>query len=356
MVEDESMRKLQAALIIILVLEMACTLGYAGALPGPPSGTASQAKEDDRLPIHPQEKWQFFVSPYIWIPGINITLNSLRRSQGTNIAWWDVASTLFSNSIGVMGRAEAWKGRWGVYVDGYYTYVGASDSQVGTSREGSFGPVDFTLDKQIHLDGTFIRVGIPGQLSGNITLTPSGSAKYISRIGSLDIGGRFLVGTRPLSASKPLPVLSMELLGGLRFNSINQYLRINLSNVRIGNVSVDFRRFSLSGNHQSIKNGAYVVDYTLQFFEPFLGARFGLWLTPKMLVSLKGDVGGFGFVVNNNVTCNLEALVGYRFHKNIYAYGGYKARGSWYDLGEDLAKLSVTGWVHGPVIGTTFTF
>uniref|UniRef100_A0A7C3UXS5 Uncharacterized protein n=1 Tax=Desulfobacca acetoxidans TaxID=60893 RepID=A0A7C3UXS5_9BACT len=350
------MKKIQVVLGIILILVMTGTPGHAAAPPGAPSEEATKVKEDDRLPIHQQEKWQFFVSPYIWIPGVNMTTTSLRKDVNTNVPWWDTAAALFSKTIGVMGRAEAWKGRWGLYVDGYFTYLGFSDSQVGATRHKSFGPVDFTLDKQVHLDGVSLNLGIPGQVSGNVTLTPSGSVKYIGRVGSLDLGGRFLVGTRPLTAGKPLPVLSLELLGGLRFNSINQYLRINLRDIKIGNTSIDIHRFSLSGNHQSIKGGSLVVDYTLQFFEPFLGARLGLWLTPKWLVSLKGDVGGFGFVVNNNVTCNLEALLGYRFHKNVYAYGGYKARGSWYDLGEDLAQINFSGWFHGPVMGMTFTF
>ncbi len=350
------MKKLQTVLVIILALAVACTSGFAAPPSESPSEAAAKAADDARLPIHQQEKWQFFVSPYVWIPGVNITTTTLRKDVNTNVPWWDTAAALFSKTIGVMGRAEAWKGRWGIYVDGYFTYLGFSDSQVGASRQKTFGPVDFTLDKQVNLDGLRVNLGIPGQVSGNITLTPSGSVKYISRVGSLDLGGRFLVGTWPLSAGKPLPVFSLELLGGLRFNSINQYLRINLRDVRIGNVSVDFHRLYISGRHQTIKGGSFVVDHTLQFFEPFLGARLGFWLTPKVLVSLKGDVGGFGFVVNNNVTCNLEALVGYRVHKNIYAYAGYKARGFWYDLGEDLAQINLSGWFHGPVLGTTFTF
>ena len=349
------MRKVQAFLVIILMLGM-CALGYAGEPPGTMSEKASKATEDDRLPIYQQEKWQFFVSPYIWLFGVNLTTTSLKGSDGTNVAWWDVASTLFSDSIGGMGRVEAWKGRWGLYVDGYYTYFGTSGSEVGATREKTFGPVDFTLNKQIYLDGIRINVGIPGNLRGNVTLTPSGDGKYISRIGSLDMGGRFLVGTWPINAEKPLPVLSLELLGGLRFNSINQYLRINLSNIKVGNVNVDLRRFSLSGDHQSIKNGCYVIDYTIQFFEPFLGSRVSFWVNKKFLLTLKGDVGGFGFVAYNNVTCNLEALLGYRFHKNIYAYAGYKARGTWLDLGEGLAQISLNGWVHGPVLGTAFMF
>lgn len=349
------MRKLQAVLVIILVLAVPCTPGFVAAPPGTPPETAAQAKDEDRLPIHKQDQWQFFVSPYLWIPGVNLTTTSLRGSQSVNVPWWDVASVLFSDTIGVMGRAEAWRGRWGVYLDSYFMYVGLSDSKVD-AKNRSFGPVDFTLSKQANLGGATIRLNIPGQASGTVTLIPSGSAKYILRLVSTDIGGRFLVGAWPMEADKPLPVCSLEVLGGLRFNSINQYLRINLSNIRIGNANVDVRRFSLSANRVTIKNGSYTIDYNLQFFEPFIGLRVGFWLTPKVVLSLKGDVGGFGLVVNNNVSCNLEALLGYRFHKNVYAYAGYKARGIWNDLGDDLAQVKLSGWLHGPVLGVTYTF
>jgi hypothetical protein len=338
--------------------------GYAEEGTDNPPGAASitpeaaeKTKEDDRLPIHKQDEWQFFLTPYMWITGINANVNTLKKTTTTAIPWWDVASTIFSKSIGIMGRAEAWKGRWGFFLDGYYTYVGASGSQVGASKEKTFGPVDFTINKQIHLGGLNINVPIQGQIGpGNVTLTPSGSVKYISRIGNLDLGLRFLVGTWPLSGEKPLPALSLEILGGPRFNSINQYMRINLSAVKIANVPIDIGRFSLVGKHQTVKNGSLVIDYTNQYFEPFLGARLGLWLTPKFIVNLKGDVGGFGLVGDNHVDCNLEALLGYRFTKHIYAWAGYRAHGAWYDFGKDLVQINLAMWAHGPVLGMTYAF
>ncbi len=51
----------------------------------------------------------------------------------------------------------------GVYLDGYFTYVGASDSQVGATQEHTLGPVDFTINKQIRLGGLNINVPIPGR-------------------------------------------------------------------------------------------------------------------------------------------------------------------------------------------------
>ena len=148
-------------------------------------------------------------------------------------------------------------------------------------------------------------------------------------MGSLALGARFLVGTWALNADKPMPALSLELLGGPRFNSINQYIRINLSALRIANIIIDIGRFSLTAKHQSVKNGVYTIDFNRSYFEPFVRPRTGLWLTPKVLVSLKGDVGGFGLVANDHVDCNFEGLVGYRVHKNIYLYAGYRARGFW---------------------------
>ncbi len=221
------------------------------------------------------------MSPYIWIPGVNLNINALRASTSTNIPWWDIASRLFTNAIGVMGRAEAWKGRWGLYFDGYYTYLGGSGSQVGATRTQSLGPVNFAIDRPVTVDGATFRLNIPGQASGSISLTPSGSASYISRVVSLDMGGRYLVGTRSWQPDREFPVLSLEILGGVRFNSFNQFLKINYSAVRVGQVNVDFRRFSLSAEHQSIINGSYTLDATLQVVEPFIGPRIYIWFNPK---------------------------------------------------------------------------
>ncbi|MEJ2671757.1 MAG: hypothetical protein P8168_06045 [Deltaproteobacteria bacterium] len=221
----------------------------------------------------------------------------------------------------------------------------------------TFGPVDFTLNKQIHIGGITINVPIPGTIGpGNITLTPSGSVKYISRLGNLDLGARFLVGIWPLKDKEPLPAVSLELLGGPRFNSINQYVRINLSTIRVGNVPIDLRKFSLVGKHEIIKSGSYVLSYTNQYFEPFLGARLGFWRSQKFLVTIMADTGGFGLVADDHVDCNCEAMVGYRVSKHFYTWIGYKAIGSWYNLGQNLVQIDFSGWAHGPIVGTTYTF
>ena len=56
----------------------------AGTSPGAASITpeaVEKTKEDDRLPIHKQDEWQFFLSPYVWIPGINANRQHLEGNH-----------------------------------------------------------------------------------------------------------------------------------------------------------------------------------------------------------------------------------------------------------------------------------
>ena len=114
------MRGLKAAITIILLLVL-CTAAYSQepATTKEQSGSAQEkaaaAKEDDRLPIY-KEGWQFFLAPYLWIPGAHIDLSHQGRFSGTTVAdvpWYDIVPLLFSKVMGGMGRVEIWNGRWG---------------------------------------------------------------------------------------------------------------------------------------------------------------------------------------------------------------------------------------------------
>ena len=171
--------------------------------------------EDTRPPIQKQDDWQLSLSPYVWIPGSNATTTTLKKSSTVVVPWWDVASELFSNAFGTMGRAEVWKGRWGAFLDGYYTYLRASGNFSGPEEKKTLGPYNFALNKQVNDGGVITNVSIPVQVGpGTLTLIPSGSVKFISRMGNLDMGLRFLVGTLPLNTEKPLPTAVLRDSGG----------------------------------------------------------------------------------------------------------------------------------------------
>ena len=93
-------------------------------------------------------------------------------------------------------------------------------------------------------------------------------------------------------------------------------------------------------------------EITRSYVEPFLGLRLGLWLNDKALFTFRGTVGGFALFNDNNLDSDLELSFGYRVHKNIYAYLGYRARYDQFHTSE----LDFSAWLHGPIVGAVFAF
>jgi hypothetical protein len=153
-----------------------------------------------------------------------------------------------------------------------------------------------------------------------------------------------MVGTIPLNADKPLPVVSCELLGGLRYTYLNQDTSLGLNATLTGPL----------GREQINRGGSWFDAVHLSIAEPFVGLRLGLWFTPKINLLLKADCGGFGVVTDNNVDSVLEALVGYQVHKNIRIYGGY--RGRYFSGSSSTKDIAAHGWFHGPMLGSVFSF
>lgn len=162
------MKALRPAIIVLLLLVSGPIQGYAAtAESSTPPDAVAQAKEDDRVPIHKQDQWQFFVSPYLWVPGASLNTTFSDHTSSASVSWYDIVPHLFSNAIGVMGRFEAWKGRWGIYVDSYYIYVGDSVSDSA---------------------GKTIFLGSRGRIPVKLLL--NGDLKFISRAASVDFGPR----------------------------------------------------------------------------------------------------------------------------------------------------------------------
>ena len=184
----------------------------------------------------------------------------------------------------------------GLISDTNFIYIGDSVS-AGGARELKLNPKRLPMAIPVRL-----------QLSGDL--------KIWSRLLWQDVGLRYLLGTVPLNADKPLPVVSFELLGGLRYTYYNQDTSLGLNATLTGP----------SGGEQITRGGSFFDAVHRSIVEPFVGMRIGLWFTPKVNLLLKVDCGGFGFVAYNNVDSVLEALLGYQVHKNIRIYGGYRGR------------------------------
>ena len=270
-----------------------------------------------------KDDWQFFVAPYMWMVGVNINISKQGTRGATAAAkfpWYDIVPDYFSKVFGAMGRIEVWKGRWGFFVDNVYLYVG------DTVSGGASKKIDLA------------NVPLPVHLIG------SGNLKLIIRQGFLDVGGRYLLGTLPLSSDKPLPLLSCELLGGVRYNWFNQS----------ASLGVDATLTGPAGHQQITKGKDFDLSSSYMVVEPFLGLRTGFWFTEKLNLLLRADIGGFGFVAYEDFNSNLEALVGYKVHDQIRLYLGYRGRYYYFNKGSDAVKSH--GWYNGPVVGAVFSF
>ena len=323
---------LRLAMMSAMLITLAWQAGLAADTPIPPNepgavaAKTDTAKEDDRLPIY-REGWQFFVAPYLWVPGVHLDLSHQGKFSGTNVAnvpWYELVPLLFSKAMGGMGRVEVWYGKWGVFSDTTFLYIGESIS-AGGARELKLNP------KQL-----------PGTIPVRLQL--SGDLKLWTRLLWQDVGVRYLLGSLPLKADKPLPVVSFELLGGLRYTYYNQDSSLNLDATLTGP----------SGQQQISRGGNLFSAVQFSIFEPFVGMRVGVWFTPKLNLLLRADCGGFGFVAYNNVDSVLEALIGYQVHKNIRIYGGYRAR--YFSSSDNTKDIAIHGWFHGPMLGAAFNF
>jgi hypothetical protein len=318
------MKGLKTTIMIILVLVFSTAaysqeLALATEQPTSAQEKAAKAKDDDLLPIYKQG-WQFIVAPYLWIPGANINLARQGRFSGTtsvDVPWYNLVPLLFSQAIGAMARVEVWHGRWGFFSDTVFMYVSDSVSGGGS--------------KEILVNSGTARINLSGHL------------KIWTRLLWQDVGARFLVGSVPLKADKPLPVLSCELLGGLRYAYYNQDTRLGVN-----------ATLTAQGTEPLSQGGSFTDSLIMSVVEPLLGVRLGFWFTPRLNLLLRGDVGGFGIVAYKSVDSVLEALVGYQVHENIRLYGGYRAL--YFARNGDAKGLAVHAWFHGPMLGAAYNF
>ena len=315
------MKVLRTTIFIILFLSL-CTAAYPREEPGAAKGEsvsikekAAPAKDDDLLPFG-REGWRIVVAPYMWIPGSNLNINQGGDTTKADVPWWDIIPVLFSKAIGGMGSVEIWYNRWGFFSDTNFLYLSESVSG-GGAREVQLQNIPVRLD-----------------LSGNV--------RVWTRLLWQDVGVRRLVGAGSLRAGRPLPAVSVELFGGLRYTYVNQDLKIELNATLTGP----------PGTGQITRGGASYTKSELSFIEPLVGLRLGLWMTPKLNLLLRADCGGWGIVAYNNVDTVLEALVGYRVTKKARFYAGYRGR---YASGKS-ENSAVYGWFHGPILGTAYSF
>ena len=80
-------------------------------------GTSLTAEENT------EKKWVIEVTPYFGASELDGDVTLKGRTGSVNMSFGDIWDTL---DFAFIGRVEAWKGRWGFFLDGTYTKQGAN--------------------------------------------------------------------------------------------------------------------------------------------------------------------------------------------------------------------------------------
>ena len=99
---------------------------------------SSAVHADGGLSAAGSKEWTYTLTPYLWMVGMNGDMTV----QGTKTEVDEHFSDLLSNlDFAIEAHAEAWKGNWGLFVDGSYVNLGV---------EGQSGPVDVNVDSRFY--------------------------------------------------------------------------------------------------------------------------------------------------------------------------------------------------------------
>ncbi len=315
-------RKIGIAITTLLL----CTAS-AGLAQQPASSGKDFISQQSPAPAA-EEPWQVAVTPYLWLPlGIDLDMSLpafhvLGKTFGgdlnTTSSPGNTLGNLFNGKVVAIladGRIEVMKGRWGAFLDAYWIYTRVSDSA----------------------DASKLVLRDHAQVGGSVSVTNRND------MGQVNFGPRFLIGTVPLSHAADDYSVGFELYGGGRVNWI--------SNKVDGTVELSASALDRSKS----RTVDFSSDASRAYIEPMIGLRTTWMLGKNFMAIIRGDVGGFGLVADENWDCDLEAGLAWQFHRNTYLDLGYRARGQWQNDGSS-GNITLSGWLHGPEIGVTFKF
>lgn len=246
--------------------------------------------------------WQISLMPYFWMPSLDAEATvggPLGGSLSGNVdmSFGDVLDYL---DFAAMGRAEAWKDKWGLTFDGLYMELGASES-----FQGSRGLVDFNLDADV-------------------------------RLGMADFGLAYRLFENQFGTNNQQR-LAFEPYGGLRYAYLKEQMDLNVNVAGVGSTGR-----TLGGSEEWV--------------EPFIGSR-GVWdLNDKIAFNVRGDAGGFGIGSASDLTWQILGGLDYKFSKSVVFNAGYRYVELDYSHGSGSNELGIDLRAKGPYLGLTILF
>jgi hypothetical protein len=280
---------------------------------GPPPG--EQLAEPAPLP----SQWQFSFTPYGWLPWVSGNMVVKGRNLDVAVDPSQIINSLDWPSIVPMwmSYAEARRGQLSLFNDIVYANLSGSGGFSGTVS-GRVATATFGA----HVEADY-----------QLAIVEAGAAYEIWSRGSQGSAGS----------------TAFDLLAGARY----WHQDVDISADLTGTVALNGPLgLTVHGDRAIAKSGS--VDWV----DPFIGARVRQQLAPGQEIVLRGDVGGFGagsqFSWQGIATYNW--LLGVTHGIPVDGYVGFRALSADYSQGSGTSKFEFDNVIYGPVIGATMRF
>jgi hypothetical protein len=302
------------------------SFGLAAALCALPAVTGPAASADlgpesrEQLaePPPPLSQWQFSFTPYGWLPWISGNMVVKGRALDVAVDPIEIIDHLDWSTLPMwMSYAEARRGPLSLFND----IVSAQLSGAGGfTRSVSGRRATATFGAHVKADY-------------QLAIVEAGSTYEIWSHGSQGSSGS----------------TAFDVLAGARY----WHQDVDVSADLTGTVAFSGPLgITISGNRAIASSGS--VDWV----DPFIGARVRHQLAPGQEIVLRGDVGGFGagsqFTWQAIGTYNW--LLGVTHGIPIDGYVGFRALSADYSQGSGTSKFGFDNVIYGPVIGATMRF
>ncbi len=255
--------------------------------------------------------WRFSIEPFFYVPfWVNGDVTVRGINAPINAGPSDTFSTIVNDlNFAAFGRAEAWKGPWGIFFSGAYM-------NLGTGRTATV-PVPPVLQQ----------TGLPPQA----TLSAAAGASFVQ----LDLGGAYRFGDGNLPTALRTTNTEFD-LGPFIFDAMAGARLYSFSNSLV-----------LTG---PLAN-SFEFGQSRTIFEPMIGGRARWNLSHNLAALVGGTMSGFGI---GNLTFSTSAYAGidWLFSGNTSLMASYGFTYLDYSSGDSGLNL----FTHGPNIGVKFRF
>jgi hypothetical protein len=278
-----------------------------------------QPREPLAEPVPPLSQWQFSFTPYLWLPWISGDV--VVKGRGLDVAvdpaqvidhlnWPDIVPAW-------MSYAEARRGPLSLFNDIVWADVAGSE-------------------------------GFTRRFHGRVaTATFGGNISADYQLAIVEAGGAYAIWSRGSQGSPGST--AFDLLAGARYWHQEVDVHADLTATVALSGPLDLTK---SGSRAIAKSGS--VDWV----DPFVGARLRQQLAPGQEFVLRGDVGGFGagsqfswqaIATYNSPLCEIHGIP-------VDGYVGFRALSADFSQGSGRSKFEWDNVIYGPVIGATMTF